>query len=170
MAKGVTIKVDGLKDLDRALGELGKSAGKAVLRRVLKAAAEPIYQAAKARAPSRPAGAKPVYYGKGENKRLRRPGTDEALVQSGTRLTRNQQRTVKREGKDTAEHYVGSRDPIARLLEYGTVNTRAQPVFRPAWEANKDQALTIIKESLGAQIEKTAKRQQAKAARLAAKG
>jgi HK97 gp10 family phage protein len=180
MAKQI-VKVEGLRQLEAALAELPKATGKAVLRRVLKAAAAPIYEDAKGRAPSRDADAAPVYYGGakvGKGKRrsesergtLRRPGTDEALVQSGTRLTRNQARLARKEGKDAAEHYVGSRDPIARLLEFGTANTSAQPVFRPAWDAHKGKALDIIATELGAEIGKAAARIAKKTAKFAAKG
>lgn len=174
------VKIEGLRELEQALAELPKATAKATLRRVLKKAADPIYRDAKARAPSRPADADPKYYGGkvqdvgGKRVRvggkLRRPGTDEALVQSGTKLTRNQARTARKEGKDFAEHYVGSRDPIARLIEFGTSEMPAHPVFRPAWEANKGKALEIIGDELGDEIEKSRKRLAAKAARLAAKG
>lgn len=164
------VRVEGLKELENALRELPKSTGKAVLRRVLKAAAEPIYKDAKSRAPSRPSDAKPVYYGPKGDRKLRRPGTDEALVQTGTRLTRNQARLARKEGKNSAEHYVGSRDPIARLLEFGTAHSAAQPIIRPAWDGHKEEALRIITSDLGAEIEKAAERLAKKNAKLTVKG
>ncbi len=165
----VKIAVEGLSELDFALTELPKATARSVLRRVLSAAAEPILQAAKSRAKARPANAPAKYYGKGENKKLRRPGTDEFLVQSGTQLTKNQARQARKEGKNSAEHYVGSRDPIARLLEYGTAEMPAHPIFRPAWDGHKHEALAIIQEDLGTEIEKSRQRLAKKAARIAAK-
>src|SRR5690606_41921919 len=50
MAK-VTVKIEGLKELDRALGQLPKSAAKATLRKVLKEAAEPVARLARQKAP-----------------------------------------------------------------------------------------------------------------------
>lgn len=164
------VKIEGLKDLEAALAELPKATGKSVLRRVLAKAALPILDAAKSRAIRRPDDAKPVYYGRKGAKKLRRPGTDEVLIQAGTRLTKNQARQARKEGKNYSEYYVGSRDPIARLIEYGTSDTPAHPIFRPAWEGGKDDALKIISEELGGEIEKAAVRVAKKAAKLAAAG
>lgn len=162
---GTTVKVEGLRELDAALGKLPQAAGKAVLRRVLKQAAEPIHAYAQERAPSRPADAPPEYYNKGGQRRLRRPGTLEVLVQSGTRLTRRQAAMVRKEGKWDAEHYVGTRDPIGRLMEHGTAHSAAEPFMRPAWDYGSQIALGIIKDKLGDEIEKAAKRVAKKAAK-----
>lgn len=152
MANGVTIRVEGLKDLDRALGELTKSAGKAVLRRVAKKALEPFDKAWRQKAPK----------------------LSGDLAQSGgigTKLTRRQASlNRKREGKASIEIFAGPNNPAAVPQEFGTVDQRAQPFVRPAWEQTQDQVLTIVVEGLGSEIDKTAKRAAAKAARLAAKG
>jgi HK97 gp10 family phage protein len=176
-----TVKVEGLKDLDAALGVLTKAAARSTLTRVLKKAAEPIRESAEEAAPVRDASAPDVYYGgakvgkgrrraPGERGKLRRPGTDKALWQAGTRLTRPQAAKVRKAGKNFAEYYVGSRDPIARLLEFGTVNSPAQPMIRPAWDAHKANTLQIIIRELGAEIDKSVQRQVRKVARAAAKG
>lgn len=170
MAGGVTIKMAGFKELGAALDQLPKATAKATAVRVLKKAGEPIRAAAQASAPARPAGAPDIFYGKGDNKKLRRPGTDKALWQMGTRLSKNQARLAKKEGKDFAEVYVGTRDPVARILEFGTVDMPAHPMIRPAWSANAGNALATIGQELGTEIDKSAKRLARKAARLAAKG
>lgn len=163
----VTVKIDGLAETNRNLLALGPRAGKAVLRRVLKKAAEPIYQAAKARAPVRSED-REIYFGPKGNRKLRLPGTTRALVLSSNKLTQRQARTARKEGKDSAEHYVGSRDRVARLIEFGTVEAPAQPFLRPAWDQNKDEALRIIIRELDEEIVKTAGRQARRAARAAA--
>ena len=149
---GVTIKVEGLKDLDRALGELGKSAGKAVLRRVAKKALEPFDAAWRQKAPHL-------------------TGDLETSGGIGTKLTQRQARlNRKREDKSSIEVFAGPNNPAAVPQEFGTVDQRAQPFMRPAWEQTQSEVLVNVETGLGAEIEKTAKRQQAKAARLAAKG
>ncbi len=52
MAKTTKIRIDGLKELDRALGQLPKATAKATLRRVLKESAEPMARAARSKAPT----------------------------------------------------------------------------------------------------------------------
>lgn len=168
MTQLVTIKVEGLRDLKLALDQLPLATGLDVLHRVLAKAAEPIRAEAEALAPARPADAPPKYYGGTMTQvggrrvrvggKLRKPGTDRALWLSGTRLTKRQARQVRKEGKSFAEHYVGTRDPIARLLEFGTRDHAATPMLRPAWDNNKGKALDIIGRELGAEIDQAAQR------------
>ena len=42
MAKGVTVSIEGLREVDAALGQLGKATGRNVMRRVAVARLEPI--------------------------------------------------------------------------------------------------------------------------------
>lgn len=165
-----TVKIEGLRELDQALGDLTKGMAKSTLQRVLKKAADPILREAKSRVPQRDPGAPPSYWGKGERRKLRRPGTADALVHSSTRLTRNQARQARKAGKSFAEHYVGTRDPISRLIEFGTADTPAQPFMRPAWEIGKGQALEIARTELGEEIKKSTERASRRAAIIAAKG
>jgi HK97 gp10 family phage protein len=152
------VRVEGFRELDKALGQLPESTARNTLRRVLKKAAEPIHIQAKSLAPVRDASDPDVYYGPADNRRLRLRGTTKFLVQSGTRLTKRQARAVRKAGKYFAEHYVGTRDRVAQLVEYGTSESRAQPFMRPAWDANKMKALEIIKSELGEEIQKSATR------------
>jgi len=152
------IKLTGFKELGAALAELPKATGKATARRVLIKAGTPIQEMAEQAAPVRSDPEKVVTYGRGDAKRIRRPGTAEALVQIGTRLTRSQARQARKAGKSETEVYVGTRDPISRLIEGGTSQIAAHPFIRPAWDALKFRALDIIAAELGAEIEKTAAR------------
>lgn len=164
-----TFKIEGLAELDRALGELPKAIARPVLQRTLIKVGTPIKDAAQAAAPVRDADDPEVTFGSGKGLRIRRRGTMRALVQIGTRLTKSQARSVRKEGKDFAEVYIGTRDPIARLQERGTSKVPAQPFLRPAWEAGKMQALEGIKADLWLQIDTAAQRLARKAAKLAAK-
>lgn len=134
-----SFKIDGLADLDRALGELPKGLGKGVLRRTLVKAGAPIDAAWRAKAPK----------------------LSGALGESGgvsTKLTRRQ-KTGAKEGKSYVEVYVGPGAlPQATQQEFGNAQQAPQPFMRPAWEETKDQALDIIANGLGDEIAKTAER------------
>lgn len=147
-----TVKFEGLRELEEALSELPKATARNTLRRVLKKRAEPVKQAMEARAP-------------------RLTGYTARSIEISQSLNPAQRREAKREGKDFAEVYVGSRRGSAAVLqEFGTVTQPAQPYMRPAWEATQDDVLGGIAEDLAAEIEKARARLARKAARLAAKG
>lgn len=143
----VTVKVEGLRDLGAALAELPKIAtAKAVVRRVLKRAAEPLRALAEQTAP-------------------RLTGALKISIVIGTKLTRRQARMARKEPKSLTEMFIGTSNPAAVPQEFGTHDQKAQPFMRPAWQATKDQVLTNIGAELGPEIEKTAARLAKKAAR-----
>lgn len=162
---GVKVSLEGLSDLTAALQALPTATQRNVVTRVLLEAAAPIQEAAQQLAPSRPASAPDEYYHVNGAKRLRRPGTLKVLVQEGTKLTRNQARLVRNAGKHFVEVYVGTRDPIGRLQEFGTAHSPPDPFLRPAWEENKLAALETIKRRLGEEIHKAADRLARKASK-----
>lgn len=144
-------KIEGLRELERALADLPRSTGRGVLRRVLKKAAEPIAADAEANAP-------------------RNTGALSREVTVASRLTRHQARMQRRMGKSEMEMHIGVRRTAGVQNEFGNANQPAQPFMRPAWDANKDSALRTIADDLGSEIEKAAARQARKTARLAKKG
>jgi HK97 gp10 family phage protein len=146
----VTVKVEGLRELEAALAELPTATGKNVLRRVLKKAGQPIADAGEAYAP-------------------RLSGKLAQSYAVSTKLTRRQKRDA-REGKSSVEVYVGpTPHPKSIQTEFGNAHQAPEPHMRPAWDGNKDRALQIIKDELGNEIQKAAGRLAKKAARLAAK-
>jgi HK97 gp10 family phage protein len=149
------LKVEGLKELDRALGELPKATGKNVVRRVLRKSLEPILTAAKANAP--------VATG-----RLR-----ESMVIS-SQLKRSQR--GRRETRTGVTMYVGSgatgkvrHAPHAHLVEFGTAHRSPKPYMRPAFDANKEKVVEIQRQELGTEIAKAWDRLVKKAAKRAAR-
>ncbi len=150
-----SVRIDGLKELDEALSQLPKATGKNVLRRVGVLALAPVIADAKRFVP--------VHLGD-----LR----DSLRVT--TKLSKRQQRENAKavaKGKATVQLYAGAAAlPHAHLQEFGTVNHPPQPFMRPAWDANKDKILELIRTELGTEIEKAAGRLARKTARLAAKG
>lgn len=154
MARG-SVRIDGLKELDEALSQLPKATGKNVLRRTGVRALAPVIADAKKLVP--------VHLGD-----LR----DSLRVT--TKLSKRQQRANAKavaEGKASVQLYAGAAAlPHAHLQEFGTQNHAPQPFMRPAWDANKERVLELIKSELGDEITKAAARLSRKAARLAAKG
>ncbi|ODA67671.1 hypothetical protein A7A08_01706 [Methyloligella halotolerans] len=139
-----TVRVEGLRELDRALGELPKRTGKAVLRRVLKKASEPLAAEMEAGAP----------VAAGELKE-----SVAASTKLSARQKRIQKRATAREDKATAEFYVGAGAlPQAHLQEFGTKDQPPQPFARPAWDRNKMGILRSIKTLLASEIKKAAER------------
>lgn len=145
MAKPFTVKLEGFRELDAALGQLPKATGKNVLRRVAKARLQPIAEAMRRRAPDDPTTG----------------GND--LKTSITVTTKNPKGNRK---ESLIEAHAGpGRLPQAHMQEFGTVNHGPQPYARPAWDEGKDAVLDGVKDDLWTEIDKAATRLAKKAAR-----
>lgn len=143
----ITVKVQGLRDLEKALEGIEKhTTRKALARRVLKKAGQPLADSMNAMAP----------VGQGDL------NTSYAV---STKLNKSQRRATRRKKKDDVMMYVGTNDPAGIQQEFGNVNHGPQPHVRPAWDSGKRQALEDIKDGLGTEIIKTAKREAAKKAK-----
>ncbi len=156
-----TMRIDGLRELDAALGalaqEYGKASGKAVLRRVADKALLPMAETARSMAPDDPATG----------------GSDlKSRISVGGKLTPRQAKLARKD-QDRAliTRYMGTDDPAGVLQEFGTVNHGPQPFMRPAFSQHAEGAIRIVASELGPEIEKTAtrlaKRRAAKAAKAA---
>lgn len=136
-----TVRIEGLKELDRALGELPKAVAKKVARDVLREAVEPMARTARQNAPR-----------------------DEYhlydSIDVGTKLTRRQQSMHKKDASPAfQEMFMGTPDPAGVQQEFGNERHPAQPFMRPAWDAEKMPTLKRIANSLWFYIEKAARRQ-----------
>ena len=144
MAK-TTVRVEGLRELDRALGQLPKSTAKAVSRQVLRDAAEPMARAARQLAP------RDEYH----------------LYESidvSTRLSRRQKAMHRETNSDTfAEMFMGTNNPAGVQQEFGNERHGAQPFIRPAWDAEKQPTLERIADALWVRIAQAAQRLARKA-------
>lgn len=146
----LSVKLKGFKELDNALAELSKAAGKGVLRRSLKKAAEPMADLASSLAPRGPT------------------GNLATSVKYGTKLTKRQaglHRKMFRDDKASVEGFVGANDPAAVPQEFGTVDHGPQPFMRPAWDQDALPLLDRLGKELAVEVEKSVKRARAKAAR-----
>ena len=143
------IRVEGLRELDRALGQLPRATGKNVLRRVGKKALEPVIENATSK----------VHVLSGLLQRS---------LNVSTKLSKRQRRLNRPEvkGKDTIEIYAGAwATKRAHLEEFGTVKTDPHPFLRPAWDAENAGVLRTVKRELAIEIDKAAKRVARKKAR-----
>lgn len=161
------VHIEGLRELDRALGDLPKATAKNVLKRVLLKRAKPLEDAARANAPVD-------------------IGHLAASAAATTRLSRRQARLHRRESgggaRRTAEGwrsdpkgdvfvFVGfPSSPKSIVQEFGSIDQSPQPFMRPAWDAEQRGILEGLKTDLWTEIDKAAKRLARKQARLAAKG
>lgn len=146
----VTVKVEGLRELDHALSELPKATARNTLQRVLKKGAQKVQAAWEPKIP--------VLTG-----HLKRS----VIVGPSSKLSPRQKKDAKKEGKYFAEMHVGTADPAGQFNEFGTVHMAAQPSGRPAWDETQSAVLEGIASDLGEEIEKASARLARKAARLA---
>lgn len=143
----IKVKIEGLRELDRALGQLPKAAAKAVLRKVLVDAAEPMAQSMRSGAPR-------DTYNLHES------------IDVSTKLSRRQ-RGIHR-NQDTPsfqEVFVGTNNPAGMQQEFGNSRHVAQPFVRPAWDSEKTPTLQRISNSLWLRITQAAQRLARKAAK-----
>jgi len=140
-------KVEGFKDLDRALAGLGDpKASKRISRAALRKAAKPVAADAAANAP--------------------RDETDTDgivladSIKVGSKLNKRQKR-VQRRRRGDVELYVGVANEASAYghhQEFGTEHHAAQPFLRPAWDANTGRMIDTIKTELWAGIRRQLKR------------
>lgn len=180
--------IDGVEDLEKSLQELSKRTGRAVYERSLKKAAQPMLKRAKELTP--------VRFGdlehslKIERVVLRDAGkmAFAGVMQAGG--SRSEARMAMRdayraEGGAVATMALGpdilDGGSVAHLVEFGTGpryhkngkfvgEMPPDPFLRPAFEQEGGPTIARLRPILAAEIEKSAKRAAARAARLAAKG
>lgn len=147
------VKLRGFRELDKALSELPRATAKNVLRKVGKAALEPMADQAAALAPERSG----------------KLAFSIAISERGTR------RAVWKKKKP--HEFVMAMGPASGLGtlqyaafdEFGTVDTPALPFMRPAWDGGKHQALETVKDMLWVEIRKAAERGAKRAAKAKAR-
>lgn len=149
----VTVKVEGLKELEAQLDRLSKSTGKAALRRSLKKSAQPL---ADLMIDLAPRGA---------------TATDDLAdsIAVSTKLSKRQaklHRRMFRDDRASVEMFVGpGPDPAAWNQEFGNINHGPQSFARPAWDRDKENLLKRLKGQLWVEIEKSIARAEQKAAK-----
>lgn len=151
----VTIKTEGFRQMEAALGEFSKATARNVLRRAGMAALEPVADAMRAKAPVQ-------------------QGGDEDLKDSiavSAKLNPRQKRLNR--DPSVVEIYAGpagrdggSAPPQGVQQEFGNENHGPQPFGRPAWDERGPGLLPDLGEALGGEIDKATARAQRKALRV----
>lgn len=135
----VTVKTKGFKELDKILAEkLPQATARNVLRRVAKGALEPMADTAARMAPEdegRLAFSIDVSEG-----RTRRAKTNFLRIR-GVQMAMG-----PASGLGTLQY--------SSFVEFGTIDTPAQPFMRPAWETGKMNALEYVQDNLWREVEK----------------
>ena len=156
MGRKFKVKVEGLRAVNDALGQLPKATGRNVLRRVALERLKPMAEDARAKAPV-----------------LEQGGGDlRDSIDVSTKLKGYAKRLNKR-GKAEVEAYMGpagrggkKAPPQGTQQEFGNKNHGPQPFMRPAWDGGKHKLLDGIADDLWTEIDKAAARLAKKAARL----
>lgn len=147
MAASVTVKIEGLSELGRALKALGDDVVLKTSRIATRAAANIIRDNAKRNAPVR-TGALKDAIGVRRDTKLSTPGY-EVMGVGVFKLT----------GKAKGAH----KDEVSpafywRFVEFGTVKMSAKAFLRPAYDQSKTEAVDALVDVLGKGIERASKR------------
>lgn len=136
------VRVEGLKALDKALGELPRAVARRELRVIGNTVLEPMAAMARAKAPR----------DQGDLK------VSIAISEKRTRSARS--RFNKDTGVQMAMGPSGGKGVLnyASFQEFGTVGMPANPYMRPTWDALAPTALTNIKDIMWARISKATAR------------
>jgi hypothetical protein len=146
MGDTIRWRTSGFKEFEDALLELSTQTARRYARKALEAAGDPILAAYQAGTT-----VKTGVLLDNENEGLRKD------------LTRNQKRTTPKPKPSEVVIHIGSADPAAMMEEFG-INQAPNPALTRAWDQEGwTKATDRIGESLGAQIEKQARRAKKKA-------
>jgi HK97 gp10 family phage protein len=147
----VSVKTEGFREMDAALGEYSKATARNVLIRAGLKALAPIAATAKAKA-------------------HRRTGDLQDSIDVATKLGKRQRR-LNRE-PSTVEIYAGptatdgeNPPPQGIWEEFGTEDHPPHAFLRPAWDGGQNEVLDAVKEELAGEIDKATARAQRKALR-----
>ena len=169
----VTVRVDGLKELDRALGDLSKRTAKSVSRRSLVRALEPMAEAARQNAPFRLGDLREsiaVSTRTPQGGDAGKAAFAEVLRGGGSREEARAALRAAKAGGAFAQAYMGpGRHPQAIMQEFGTAHHPPQPYMRPAFEAEKQATVERVTAGLRTEIDKAVTRAARQAARRAAR-
>lgn len=163
------VRVEGLRELEKALAELPKATGKSAMRRVLKKRAQPVADAARSLAPEAAGDLRDSVTVSTKRPAGQKSQAAQAFAAAGGGAAGRA--AAKAAGSSPVLIYIGpGRHPQASLQEFGTSFHGPQPYMRPAWDRTKDGVLDGIKDDLWAEVKKSAARLAKKRAKAAAKG
>lgn len=171
-----TMKVEGLKDLERALHELPRATGGNVLKRAILAPAKVFADRARELAPEDTGKLKnEIAVGKPKIISAGKAAFARAMSEGATRAEAGlAARAANAAAGGAGRHAVVQVGPTHRAFyglfgEFGTVNHPPHPFMRPAWDELSPQMPGMVADTLAEEIEKTRVRLARKAERAAAK-
>lgn len=151
--------VTGLEETLRAFDELPKALGFAVLKQTAGEALVPALQTARELAPDDP--------------NTSPPNDLKGSLAIGDRRSNGSSRGSRGRDEFGVEVYMGPTKegyPQAIPQEFGAVQHPPHPYMRPAWQQHVEGIFKFVAKRLGELIERTARRLERRAARLARKG
>lgn len=176
MATRTTFKMEGLSDLNEALGDFSKAVSGNILKRAVSTAGAMIAEEAIAIAPKDKGNLKrEIKVGKAKIITPGKAAFAQAMREGGTRAeAAAAARAANRAAGGTGRSAVTQVGPTKRagqgiLQEFGTAHHKAQPFMRPTWDRHGPRAIDVMKDALVEEIDKATKRAEKRAARLAAK-
>lgn len=149
------MKLEGFKELEDALDDLSKSAGRGVLRRSLMKAAEPTAELARSRINDR-------------------TGNLSGSIKISSKLDRSQigeHTAMFRDDRASVELFLGPSYSLGdggrhgHLVEFGTEYSAPHPFLRPAFDQDQKAMLDRLGRHLWAEFEKSLARAKRKAAK-----
>lgn len=153
------IKVEGLKELQKALNQLPKEIQGRPLRAAVSAGAKLIVDDVKTRVPVGETGNLKTAVYRYRSRRNSSTGRETFFV--GIRQGKAQFKDTaynRRKGRVGKTYKTAGEAYYWRFLEFGTAKMQAKPFLRPAFEANKSRAVEVIKDRLGKSIQTQAKK------------
>jgi HK97 gp10 family phage protein len=159
---GVTLK--GFRELEEVLSNLPKATGKNVLRRVAKGALLPMAAKARQLAPSDQGDLREsITVSEKRTRRAKIGGAKFAGSIGGKASFRSSASTgiTMAMGPSAGKGVLA----YATFVEFGTIDTRAFPFMRPAWQSGKQPALVHVIMHLETEILKATKKRALKASR-----
>jgi len=147
MANTVTMKIEGLRELQAKLQQMAPNVARNGLRAATSAGAALIRDEAKARAPVDTGEMKRDI----QMKRDRESATYRAVYSVYVRAGKKSRLSGKARGVDKDSYYW-------RFVEFGTCKMAARPFMRPAFEAQKEAAVEAIRDKLAQRIAEEAAR------------
>lgn len=138
------MKVEGFRDIERALAKLPAGTAKGVARRALKKELAPVKDAAE------------MFW----------PGATAAFRISSAIKGSQRGDSYATKGRSVTNMFVGSFEPHAHLIEFGTGprytlngayrgSVSPEPMLQPAWQMHKGQMLESLGARMWAEISKT---------------
>jgi len=154
----ISLRIEGLKELQYALNQLPKEIQARPLRSAVSAAAKVIADDVKTQVPVETGTLKSAVY-RYRSRRNSTTGRETFFVgiRQGKAKYANTARN-RRAGRVGKTYKTQGEAFYWRFLEFGTKKMQARPFLRPAFEANKQKAVEVMKERLSKAIQAQAKK------------